>query len=464
MVTVYSRQNGERKFGGKFEECLADLERTQWYSNEMLRILQDEKLCRLIWLADRFVPFYRESFQDAGVSPSSFQGRHDLSRMPIIDKTIVQSRNSEFRSARYMDPAKVLAGHTSGTTGKPLDVFVDRAYLRLEKAFLWLQRGWCGVRVGDRSAQFTGQPVISPRRKRPPFWVEDRSENRTVFSLQHMSRENMPAFAEHLVRINPVQIVGYPTAIYLMALHLRDAGIESVRPRGVFTASETLLPHQRKTMEEAFGCRVMDLYGLTEYCGMVMQCDEGNYHVQEEYGVLEILGEDGREVQPGSIGEIVCTGLNNMAMPFIRYRTGDMAVPKRGACACGRGGALLERISGRLEDIVVTPDGRFLSRLDFIFKEIPCVQEAQIIQETKEHLRVRIVARDGFSDVDRNQVTADLKARAGDDMRVDIEIVDCIPRLSNGKFRYVVSKVPLDFGAAQQTGQVIGMAEEEKTL
>jgi phenylacetate-CoA ligase len=206
----------------------------------------------------------------------------------------------------------------------------------------------------------------------------------------------------------------------------------------------------------------MDLYGQSEYCGMIMQCDCGNYHVQEDYGVIEILAPNGRPAQPDEVGEIICTGLNNLAMPFIRYRTGDTAIPKNGTCTCGRGGALVERITGRTEDLIVTPDGRFLSRLDFVFKELSSVEEAQLVQETRERLRVRIVPRGQLTERDKSLVIANLRERAGDKMIIEIEIVDQIPRLPNGKFRYVISKVPVDFCGVRQTGEVLGVDRSEK--
>ena len=460
MATVYSRGRGKKKFGPKFDESLAHLQETQWFSPEKLRALQDEKLQGVIAHAAEHVPYYRESFRTLGFSARDISGREELHRLPIINKATVQPRLREFCSTLHAPNAEVI--HSSGTTGRAIDVSVEADYLKLEKAFLWLQRSWCGVKPGDRTAYFTGHPVVPVKRTRPPFWIFDGSENRTFFSLQHLSAVNLPAYAQELARFKPLLIVGYPTAIYLMALHLCDTGNTAVRPRGIFTASETLLPHQRETMERAFGCPVMDLYGQAEYCGMIMQCERGSYHIQEEYGVMEILAQDGQPAKPGEIGEVICTGLNNLAMPLIRYRTGDTAVPRAGACGCGRGGALVERITGRMEDVVVTPDGRFLSRLDFVFKEMPLVQEAQMIQESRTLLRIRVVARPGFSKADEERIANNLRERAGDGMQFQFELVDHIPRLANGKFRYVISKVSLDLAGARQTGDVVGVAAEEK--
>jgi phenylacetate-CoA ligase len=462
MASVYSRGRGQKKFGPKFDEHLADLERLQWYDNQRLRDIQEEKLRRVIWQAGRFVPFYKRTFAELGVSATASFNRDSLARLPVLEKSVVQANSLELRSLLYPEPEAAETIHTSGTSGKPVDVLVARDYLKLEKAYLWLQRAWCGVKPGDRTAYFTGHPIVPIRQRHPPFWVYDRSENRMFFSLQHMTKQNFPSYAQELIRFQPLLFVGYPTAIYLMALHLCDVKNDAVRPRGVFTASETLFPHQRRTMEQAFSCKVMDLYGQSEYCGMIMQCDCGNYHVQEDYGVIEILAPNGRPAQPDEVGEIICTGLNNLAMPFIRYRTGDTAIPKNGTCTCGRGGALVERITGRTEDLIVTPDGRFLSRLDFVFKELSSVEEAQLVQETRERLRVRIVPRGQLTERDKSLVIANLRERAGDKMIIEIEIVDQIPRLPNGKFRYVISKVPVDFCGVRQTGEVLGVDRSEK--
>jgi len=88
-----------------------------------------------------------------------------------------------------------------------------------------------------------------------------------------------------------------------------------------------------------------------------------------------------------------------------------------------------------------------------------------LIQEAHDHLRVRIVQRPGYTEQHTAQILANLRERLGDDMRVELEPVEQIPRTANGKFRYVVSKVPLDLSGARQIGEVLGLeAEEEKTL
>jgi phenylacetate-CoA ligase len=152
-------------------------------------------------------------------------------------------------------------------------------------------------------------------------------------------------------------------------------------------------------------------------------------------------------------------------MPLLRYQMGDTAVFRGGTCGCGRGGALVERIVGRVEDVIVTPDGRWLSRLDFIFKGLDRVEEAQLIQEEVGAVRVRIVKRQGYTAADEKQVLHKLKERLGEEMKLSVEYLDRIPRTSSGKFRYVISKVPLGLSGRSQTGQILDeRSEEDATL
>ncbi len=463
IVSEYSRRRGLRKFGVEFDEHLAELERIQAYDSAKLKSLQDEKIRRTIWHANRYVPHYTKQFAEICLLPEEVEERTDLSQLPLLTKETVQAEAENLRSILYSGRAAEII-HSSGTSGKAISVAVAPGYLKLEKAYLWLQRRWCGLKPGDRTAYFTGHPVVPIPRKKPPFWVHDRAEGRTLFSLQHLSEQNLAAYAAELERFDPELLVGYPTAIYLMAAYLQQTGNRSIRPRGIFTASETVLPHQREMIEAAFGSRLLDLYGQTEYCGMIMQCEKGSYHIQETYGVVEILDPNGAPSEPGEIGEIVATGLNNMAMPLLRYRLGDTAIPRVGSCNCGRGGRLVECIVGRIEDTIVLPDGRLLTRLDFVFKELPEIKEAQLIQETLDRVRIRLVPGRGFTSAQRLKVEENFRARAGNDIRLEFEVVSEIPRLSNGKFRFVISKVSV-LPTIRQTGEVLSLAsEEEKTL
>jgi aspartate 1-decarboxylase len=126
------------------------------------------------------------------------------------------------------------------------------------------------------------------------------------------------------------------------------------------TSGETLSLEQRETIERFFGCAVFDRYGGVEFNNVAQECREHNgLHIFSDLVYAEVLSTENEPVKPGEVGELVITDLRNHYMPFIRYRTGDLAVQSDRKCPCGRGLPLLERIEGRsfgpVDDIPLGP-------------------------------------------------------------------------------------------------------------
>ncbi len=169
------------------------------------------------------------------------------------------------------------------------------------------------------------------------------------------------------------------------------------------------------------------------------ECEEGNLHVDMEVGIVEV--DRHTESEHTLTGELICTGLHNHAMPLLRYRTGDVATMLKGPCPCGRSGQVFTQIDGRREDYVLTPNGAKVGRMDHIFKDALNVKESQILQEEADALIVKIVRRPGYSSKDEADLLTEFRTRLGGGMRIDFKYVDDIPRLPNGKFRAVVSRI-----------------------
>jgi phenylacetate-CoA ligase len=139
-------------------------------------------------------------------------------------------------------------------------------------------------------------------------------------------------------------------------------------------------------------------------------------------------------------GEVVATGFANRAMPLLRYRTGDVAtLRKRVGCPCGRSRPIIEELDGRIEDFIVTPDGRRVGRIDHVFKDALLVREAQIFQSSPDAILVRIAPRPGYGPVAQLRIEREFRARLGREIEIRFETVAAIPRQANGKFRAVIS-------------------------
>ena len=275
---------------------------------------------------------------------------------------------------------------------------------------------------------------------RPPFWRYDLFADNYHFSTFHLSESNLRYYHEKLRYIRPIQIRGFPSAVYTLALFMQKRKLGGVTPKAIVTSAETLFPYQREVIERVFGCRIYDEFGANEMSIFATQCEEGNYHVNSEYSVVEFApGPSGDDGTPEWLP--ICTSLINLSMPLIRYRMSDLVVRRNGLCPCGRNGQLLSSISGREDDYILTPDGRKVGHLCAFMKSAP-VRELQVVQETADKLRLRIVPVSWQRS--EEAAAAAVKAiseRIGNRMSVVPELVNSIERTAGGKFRAVISKV-----------------------
>jgi phenylacetate-CoA ligase len=445
VATGYGIRHRRRKYGAQFERCLAKLSESQWWSTEQHERAQAERLQRFVQHAATAVPYYRELFRRLDLHPADVRSADDLRRLPLLEKETVRAEGFRLIPDGF-DRKQIVWFHTSGTTGKALEVPISQECFEREYAFRWLHYSWAGIQLSDRIATLAGHPVTETRRLKPPFWMTNYAEKQLLLSSQHLTSATIPHYAAKLRAWQPALIHGYPSSLYLLALGLAEWQETGIRPRAVFTASETLLDTQRSVIEAVFGCKVYNWYGNTEMTANIVECDSGRLHVKPEHSFLEFLGPEGRPARPGELAEIIATGFGNDAFPLIRYRTGDTAILSDRPCECGRSGPMALSVTGRVEDIIVTPEGRHVGRLDHVFKDSTNVREAQLLQETPETLVVRIVRREDYGPEDTERVTQYLRERLGDRIRFEFQFVDHIPRGANGKFRFVISKVGLGIG------------------
>jgi len=441
LVAAAGWRSYRHRFGPEFHRILAELQASDLADAGRVRADQERRLREMVrWAADT-VPYYRALFRREGIDPASIRTLDDLARIPPLEKETMRGHAQELLSDAV--PARErIAGHSSGTTGTALALAYTREAMAWEYAVNFRQRGWYGVALGDRYAAFGGQTVVPLAQAAPPFWRYDRLRHRMLFSLYHMTPRNLEHYARELARPGYVFWQGYPSSLALVAGWINEHGFElgAARPRAVFTSSESLLDFQREEIARATRAPIADRYGHSELAVSALTCPAGCYHVDTEFCVVEV---DPQERGPGTVrGEILATGFANRAMPLLRYRTGDVATLRQGdTCPCGRSRPVLERIDGRIEDYVVTPDGRRIGRMDHVFKDALEVKEAQIVQPALDRIVVRLVPRPGFDAAARRALEQELRGRLGDGIAIEIELADAIPRQPNGKFRAVVSEL-----------------------
>lgn len=418
---------------GRYRHFLARAER---FTEEQLRRDQDEQLRSLVRHAYGQVPYYRELFDGIGLRPDDIRTAADLRAIPPLTKDIVRSRGRDLlaRDAPRRDATPV---HTSGSTGTPMTFYADRDLLTAKFALFWRVWNWAGYRLGQRWALLAG-PVF-----------EDGALSRRIplMNALYLSSFNLTAktagrMLEALQRFKPVFLRGYPSALYEFSRLVADpSALRRLGIRAISTNSENLLDIQRAHLEDAFGVRVFDVYSQWEQVCVIAECERHTYHHQMEYGILELLDEQGQSVTPGEPGEITATSLLNRAMPFLRYRTRDLARLAVKPCPCGRPHTAVEALDGRLEDVITTPDGRRVGRLDAAFKWDRGFNFAQVVQEAPDLLAVRLVKNADFRPELLGSLEHHLRDRVGPGMRFRFEFPDRIAPDPNGKIRFAINKL-----------------------
>jgi phenylacetate-CoA ligase len=419
------------------EETLA---RDGWTA-EQWRAWQEERLAFLLERAAGRVPYYREQWADRRrrgdrASPEL------LENWPVLTKEALRLSPAAFL-ADDCDPRAMYYEHTSGTTGKPLHIWLSRDTVQTWFAqFEARCRRWHGVSRHDRWAILGGQLVAPVEQQRPPYWVWNPTMRQLYLSAYHLSVDNVRAYLDALHAHEVTYLLGYPSGLYRLAQAAEEAGLAAAPLRVALGNAEPLLDHQRETIGRVFGCPVRETYGMAEIAAAASECEAGRMHDWPDTGRIELLADEADTPVPDETpGRLVATGLINADMPLVRYDTGDRARRAAGAgCLCGRGLPVLRAIEGRTDDVVVTRDGRHIGRLDPVFKADLPIREAQIIQESLDRIRVLYVPTAAYSQADGEALVRRIHDRVGE-VEVVLQEVGEVPRTANGKFRAVVSLV-----------------------
>ncbi|RNF83288.1 phenylacetate--CoA ligase family protein [Montanilutibacter psychrotolerans] len=411
-------------------------ERDRWSVDE-LASYQSEKLRILLGNAADHVPYYRQAW---GHEEKRAARAGCLSALPLLAKEPVRSAPLDF-ARDDMRPLLRYRFLTSGSTGTPVSTLWTAREARDARALREVRSAnWAGVSFTQGRATFSGRIVVPDANSNGPFHRYNRVEKQVYFSAFHLSGENADQYVEALWQHGTQWLTGYAMSYYLLARHILDRGLDVPVLKAVVTTSEKLTQTMRTVMEEAYRCPVFEEYGTVENAVFASACAHHRLHVSSDAGVVEILRPDGTPCAPGEAGEVVATGFVRQYQPFVRYRVGDVAAWDPEPCSCGRHLPVLKEVLGRIEDVVVGPDGRQMVRFHGIFVGQANIVEGQIIQEALDRIRVKIVPTAAFGTNDIADVEKRVRQRLGD-VNVVVETVESIPRSASGKFQAVVSQM-----------------------
>lgn len=420
--------------GITYNKILKELNKTEFYSIEEIEKYNNIKLRKIIEHCYKYVPYYRELFDKLKLKPGDITQKSDLEKLPFLDKFIVRDNLDKLLSKRLKDRVFVKKARTGGSTGMPLSLYRDYFSINFENACLW--RNW--LHAGDHSLKrvtLRGENIVPLERKTPPYWKYSPATKELKMSSYHLNDETAKLYVDKIIEFAPKIIYAYPSLVYQIALYFNKFN-KTHKLTAVFTSSENLGIKQKKLIEQVFDCRVFDWYGQSERVSAIAHCEEGTYHIVEDYSITELI--------PTEYGlEVVGTSLNNYLLPLIRYRTGDIIELSSEKCSCGREFRTVERISGRSGNYVVTPEGIKIPMiiLSFVTDYSNNIDETQFVQRKKGELTVRIVKNSNFTDSDLKDLIQLCKKYTSDTMKIEVEIVKEIPRGPNGKYVMLINTI-----------------------
>jgi phenylacetate-CoA ligase len=394
---------------------------------------RQEELLRATLRAAEGIPALQAAARKA---PASGLIDYVREAFPIIDKSALLER----RAAYYPNAGEARRwwpiGRTSGTTGTPLDVFRSLASVLWEEAFHLQHWQWTGWRAGQPQVVLRGDRVRPAERREPPFWFDDRAGRQLLLSTLHLNDDTVAAFVDASMAYGARLLRAYPTAAYEFAKAVERHRL-FLHFDAVITGSDLLYPFERERIEAVFGARVYNFYGMAERIAFAAECECGSLHVNPEYSLVEIVDAQGRPTD--GVGFIAGTTFHNALMPIVRYRLGDTACWRREPCACGRTYPVIDKLTGRTGDMLFDMRGAPVNPtlLSFAFKGLHNIEKAQVAQTARDRWVVRLVPGDRYSRSDGEALLHNIDRLVGGDVRAGIELVEHIPNLDSGKYKWV---------------------------
>jgi phenylacetate-coenzyme A ligase PaaK-like adenylate-forming protein len=430
------------RYSSKTFALLRALRQDESWNAEQIALFQLCALRQILEHAHRTVPFY------SAYPRAEIRDFNDLRRMQILDReTVLQ--NQERLLSRSTGPHQRIRAGTTGTTGASLSVAYTEQLVSENWAFLLRQRAWAGVEPRHPRITLQGARIVPADRTEPPYWTYNVPERQILMSIFHLSETTAPDYLGFLLRHRDEVLEGFPSVLGILADFALERGM-LVPMHSVFTSGEPLYASTRAKIEQAFQARVFDTYGMTEYCGLIQECEFGQPHLVPEYGFLEILDENDEPVASDQEGYFVWTGFLNEAMPLIRYRIGDRGRWQNGGpCSCGRAFPLVVPTITRESDLLRCPDGRLFSprALNQLLKQSASLRFCQFVHDLTNCVVVRAVLRDGTGDStgaarEVTEIRTSLQELLGPRMQVIAELAATPIARSGGKIPLIVNQVP----------------------
>jgi phenylacetate-CoA ligase len=425
--------------------AIRELSSNQALSPAALQQVAADKLTSLLRHAASNVPYYRNAFREARLSPEDASDPECLRRLPLLGKSDINRNIDDMISAD-------LAGNgldrnsTSGSTGEVLRFYTDWRSGAYRKASVLRNKRWLGIQPGDKEVRLWGSPLDLAKSRSLRGRMHTVMTRERLLSADRLDERTLESYRDFCRAFRPKLLVAYPSALRQFADFCAASQSKIPSLKAIICSAETLFEHDREAIEQALDTRIFDRYGCREV-GDIAQEAPGvdGLLISSDRIHVEILDEDGNECEPGVQGEVVVTDLDNYGMPLIRYRIGDYATraPAFATKESKYPFPVLASVDGRTLDVVRTPTGHRVGGTywTLLLRSQPGFLRFQVVQTEPDLVRVLYVPEPGETPT-FDYFRKEIAATCGEALRVEFVEVDQLHQEPGTKFRLVLSQLP----------------------
>jgi len=426
------------KWGNEFQRFRELTYEIESWDYEKTWEFQYTQLKRTLNNAANYCPYYRQLFLENQFNVQRLRAPEDIEKCPLLEK---QTLIDEFDSivSTDLEASKRLYITTGGSTGVPVGFYLQKGVSRpKEQAFLESMWRRAGYEEGDRLVVIRGHVTDSKSSGRIDSY--DPTRDWLMLSSYHLTLDRFDEYLEEIENFRPDVLHIYPSAALLISEYLEKTNQEWRTPvKALLCGSERLTNPQKRILEKTFKCKVYRWYGHSErvvLAGEGRQSDD--FYFFPQYGYTEFGPKDENGFQ-----EVIGTSFHNMAMPLVRYRTGDYVKLSSDSQNREFFFFFFKEIAGREQEFLVSGIKRMISLTAFnmhtdIFDGLYAVQ---FYQDSPGFAEFRYVPSRKFNSSKLSLIEKGVKEKLGDDFNVSLVSVSETEKTKRGKHKWVIQKL-----------------------
>lgn len=438
LISIYNSYLYSFRKSGQYKSIRLKVGEYNHLSLEELEKIQNDRFVEFVNYSKVKSSYYKKTIGHLAVNSVS-----DIKILPFLEKVNIIDELENISTIREVDG---VVSYTGGTTGASMKVLYRKSCMQERFAYLDHFRSQHGYELGKKVAWFSGKNLLNKSDvSKGRYYKDDYINNIRFFSTFDITKDSARFYIDALNNFNAEYLVGFPSSVFRICKFSEELGVKlNGKVKVFFPTAETVTQEHRDTIGRVLGCKLVDQYASSEGAPFIFECKAGNLHIDITSGVFEVLDSQGNDAEEG---ELVVTAFATKGTPLIRYRVGDrLSLSDKKSCMCGSHMPIAKRIEGRKDDFVISPTkGEVnLGNISNCTKGIEGILCFQIEQKDLENFLVLVVGSEDFTNVQKSALIRALQERLGDNLNINVQVVDNIPVEKSGKFRIIKRSKKLD--------------------